>query len=213
MNVKLREFIVYSRWNDRIPDPDNPNQPRQIDITVIWDNELTIIECRIHNRKQDVNWIEELMGRRVSLKADAVIAVSASGFTDGAIRAELHPGNITVAGIQVKAIIFQGRFRPIRRELNIPSAVACDCPEIDALERNAFIQAVEAGNFEIRQSSNTVSVTIDLSPITPPVNSLFYSVNVHHKRPLVLKSFEIIGWPDMGIKLKDVKMTAGLAKG
>lgn len=30
---------------------------------------------------QDVTWIEELMGRRISLKADAVIAVSASSFT------------------------------------------------------------------------------------------------------------------------------------
>lgn len=72
-------------WNDRIPDPDNPKQSRQIDITIRSNNKLTCIECRIHKEKQDVKWIEELIGRRASLKADAVIAVSASGFTEGAI--------------------------------------------------------------------------------------------------------------------------------
>ena len=68
-------------WNDRIPDPDNPSQPRQIDISIRRDGMLTLVECRIHKNPQDVTWIEELMGRRTSLKADAVIAVSASGFT------------------------------------------------------------------------------------------------------------------------------------
>jgi len=68
-------------WNDHIPDPDNPSQPRQIDISIRRDSSLTLVECRIHKQPQDVTWIEELMGRRTSLNADAVIAVSASGFT------------------------------------------------------------------------------------------------------------------------------------
>lgn len=68
-------------WNDRIPDPDSPDQPRQIDVTIRRDDCLTIVECRLHAKRQDVKWIEELIGRRISLKADAVIAVSASGFT------------------------------------------------------------------------------------------------------------------------------------
>ncbi len=68
-------------WNDRIPDPDNPNQPRQIDVAIRRDGLLTLVECRLHKEPQDVTWIEELMGRRTSLAADAVIAVSASGFT------------------------------------------------------------------------------------------------------------------------------------
>jgi hypothetical protein len=68
-------------WNDHIPDPDNPSRPRQIDVSIRRDGALTLIECRIHKDPQDVTWIEELMGRRTSLKADAVIAVSASGFT------------------------------------------------------------------------------------------------------------------------------------
>jgi len=72
-------------WNDHIPDPDNSSQPRQIDVTIKRDGTLTIIECRIHSTPQDVMWIESLMGRRKSLNADAVIAVSHSGFTKGAI--------------------------------------------------------------------------------------------------------------------------------
>jgi hypothetical protein len=73
-------------WNDKIPDPDNLDQPRQIDVTIRRDSKLTLVECRVHNTKQDVNWIEELIGRRQSLRADSVIAVSASGFTKGAIK-------------------------------------------------------------------------------------------------------------------------------
>ena len=73
-------------WNDHIPDPDNPKQSRQIDISIRRDGALTHVECRSHKSRQDVQWIEELIGRRVSLQASSVIAVSSSGFTDGAIK-------------------------------------------------------------------------------------------------------------------------------
>lgn len=73
-------------WNDKIPDPDNPIQPRQIDVTIRKGEVFNIIECRLHKDKQNVKWIEELIGRRVSLEADTVIAVSSSGFTSGAIK-------------------------------------------------------------------------------------------------------------------------------
>ena len=68
------------KWDDHIPDPDNPSQSRQIDVSIRRDGSLTLIECRLHKEPQDVTWIEELIGRRASLKADAVVAVSASGF-------------------------------------------------------------------------------------------------------------------------------------
>jgi hypothetical protein len=73
-------------WNDKIPDPDNPDQLRQIDITIDRDGTIVHAECRIHQSPQDVTWIEELIGRRASLGADAVIAVSSSGFTEGAVK-------------------------------------------------------------------------------------------------------------------------------
>ncbi|HXE86199.1 MAG TPA: hypothetical protein VN524_05285, partial [Hyphomicrobiaceae bacterium] len=57
--------------NEKIPDPDNPKQPRQIDMTIRRDGKLTHVECRLHTNPQDVGWIEELMGRRISLGADA----------------------------------------------------------------------------------------------------------------------------------------------
>lgn len=71
-------------WNDRISDPDTPSQHRQIDVSIRRDGKLTLVECRIHQAVQDVKWIEELIGRRLSLNADAVIAVSNSGFTKNA---------------------------------------------------------------------------------------------------------------------------------
>lgn len=73
-------------WDDRIPDPDNPSQPRQIDVTIRRDGKLTLVECRHRRSPQDVTWIEELMGRRISLKADMTIAVSSSGFSAGALQ-------------------------------------------------------------------------------------------------------------------------------
>lgn len=78
-------------WDDHIPDPDNPGQLRQIDITIRRDEKFTLVECRKQRARQDVQWVEELIGRRTSLRADAVIAVSGSGFTVGALRkAEQH---------------------------------------------------------------------------------------------------------------------------
>lgn len=87
---KIHELIERSgslvTWNDHLQDPDNPDQARQIDITIKRENILTLIECRIHKKPQDVTWIEELIGRRKSLQADVIIAVSASGFSIGAIK-------------------------------------------------------------------------------------------------------------------------------
>ena len=73
-------------WNDHIPDPDNPEQLRQIDITIRRNGIFTIIECRLSKRAQNVKWIEELIGRRQSLRADTIIAVASAGFTTGAKR-------------------------------------------------------------------------------------------------------------------------------
>lgn len=86
--VKSGDRVV---WNDRIPDPDNPKQMRQIDISINHDGLKSHIECRHHIAPQDVKWIEELIGRKLSLDAFAMIAVSSSGFTEGATnKAEKH---------------------------------------------------------------------------------------------------------------------------
>jgi hypothetical protein len=71
-------------WNARIPDPDNSAQLRQVDITIRREGRLSLVECRLHTRPQDVQWVEELFGRRASLGAETIMGVSASGFTKGA---------------------------------------------------------------------------------------------------------------------------------
>src|SRR5258708_3891153 len=85
---RIHDLLVRSHedvtWNDHIPDPDNPEQLRQIDVTIRRNGELTIIECRLSRRRQDVKWIEELIGRRKSLGAQEIIGVASAGFTEGA---------------------------------------------------------------------------------------------------------------------------------
>jgi hypothetical protein len=87
--LRIHELVEESgaeiTWNDRISDPDNADRLRQVDISIKRNGKLTLIECRIHKQKQDVKWIEELIGRRQSLNADAIVAVSNSGYTRGAI--------------------------------------------------------------------------------------------------------------------------------
>jgi hypothetical protein len=73
-------------WNAKIPDPDNADQLRQIDVLIERDGKRTIIECRHHKRAQDVKWVEEIFGRKTSLRALSAIAVSSSGFTKGAVK-------------------------------------------------------------------------------------------------------------------------------
>lgn len=86
--VKSGDKVV---WNDKTPDPDNLKQMRQIDISINHDGLKSHIECRHHSAPQDVKWIEELIGRKLSLDASAMIAVSSLGFTEGAIKkAEKH---------------------------------------------------------------------------------------------------------------------------
>jgi hypothetical protein len=63
---------------------------RQIDITIRGKigsvNVLIVIECRDRKKPQDITWIEQLMGKRINIGADKVIAVSSSGFTEEAIK-------------------------------------------------------------------------------------------------------------------------------
>jgi hypothetical protein len=86
---RLYELIVESgaevTCNDHIGDPDNPPRTRQIDVTLRRNGALTLVECRLRKAPQDVQWIECLIGRRISLGAQSVIAVSSSGFTSGAL--------------------------------------------------------------------------------------------------------------------------------
>jgi Restriction endonuclease len=85
INDVLAQDYATVTWNDRIPNPNNPNKNRQIDITLKRDKEIIHIECRDHKKPQNTKWIEELYGRKINLHATAMVAVSSSGFTEGAI--------------------------------------------------------------------------------------------------------------------------------
>jgi hypothetical protein len=73
-------------WNRTIRDPDT-DVIRQIDVEIRRQSgEVIHVECRDRKAKQDIRWIEELIGRKQSLGVDAIIAVSSSGFTRSAIK-------------------------------------------------------------------------------------------------------------------------------
>jgi len=280
-------------WDDRIQDPDNPQQQRQIDISIKRDGFLTIVECRIHRETQDVTWIEELIGRRASLRADVVIAVSASGFTSGAIlkakaygiilrdvislteeeirawgkrtdvkitfhRIEnvkvvfefpcdgegkisindienqaafgglpiaalfdkaiahvkqsdpaLSPQRVAagacigvkISGIAVRRVLIEFDFSAEYIELSLPSVVAYDTPGINVLERNAYVEQVERGGFSITQSSDIVSVAMDLTLVPFPTNCKFGGVSFKFSRPVDIREVTLLKMPDLGVWL------------
>jgi len=72
--------------NARIPDPDVEGAKRQVDVVIHGIDTTTFVECRKHSAKQDVKWVEELIGRKDSLRPDLMIGVSASGFSQTAIK-------------------------------------------------------------------------------------------------------------------------------
>lgn len=278
-------------WNDHLPDPDNPSQPRQIDVSIRRDDALTIVECRIQADPQDVTWIEELIGRRTSLKADAVIAVSASGFTRGAVlKAKAygiilrdvkslteeevrdwgkrttvsvdlyHFDNIAMRFIFSKTdanaisledveeailnreiglaplldrlveklgnndnmvpTLVEGRATPTgllakgkhvvgidlcaecrheEKVLSIPTIVAYDSPEPEALERNTYVEIVEQGRFEITQSSDVVSVAVDVSSIERPKSAKLGRMRFKFSRPVEMREIVLLGDIDLGL--------------
>lgn len=79
-------------WNDFISDKSNPLQRRQIDITIFRVNSTVRIECRHRSKPQNVQWIEEMLGKKERLNLDHVVCVSSSGFTKTAKLAALDTG-------------------------------------------------------------------------------------------------------------------------
>jgi hypothetical protein len=77
----------------QIADPDDPQGDlRQIDVLLIRDGGCTTaVECRDRGKAQSVMWVEELIGRKISLGLDGMIGVSAKGFSRLArIKAQKH---------------------------------------------------------------------------------------------------------------------------
>ena len=72
-------------WNPKGEKDPDTKQARQMDVLITSaDGRRTTVECRNYASKQDVKWIEELIGRKMSLKLDGMIAVAPKGFTEPA---------------------------------------------------------------------------------------------------------------------------------
>lgn len=69
-------------------------QKREVDISIrfkVGTHEfLTVIECRDRKKSQDATWIEQIVTKTRNIHANRVIAVSTSGFTDGAKKLAEH---------------------------------------------------------------------------------------------------------------------------
>jgi hypothetical protein len=76
----LKDSGAIIELNKKVKDPDT-GHTRQVDILLSRNGLKTHIECRHRKKPQNVQWIEELHGRKCSLKADEIIGVSSSGFT------------------------------------------------------------------------------------------------------------------------------------
>jgi hypothetical protein len=136
-------------WNDHIPDPDNPEQLRQIDITIRRNGIFTIIECRLSKPAQNVKWIEELIGRRQSLGADTIIAVASAGFTTGAKRKaarygvllrdlrELSIEEITSWGGQITLMLYYYQYSDVTVAIGFPP----QSPDVDPAALKAELRS------------------------------------------------------------------------
>jgi hypothetical protein len=144
-------------WNDHIPDPDNPTQQRQIDIAIRRDGKLTVIECRLSQRRQDVKWIEELIGRRQSLGAQTIIGVASAGFTTGAQKkaaryevqlrdlCQLTDNEIRSWGDQVTLILYYYQYSELKLAVGFaPQSIPrIDCAALSQeLRSHAVLQSV-----------------------------------------------------------------------
>jgi hypothetical protein len=100
---KLVEMIekALSDTDVKIKSPDyivgvNSKSLREVDISlqtrVGSTDILVILECRDRQSVEDVRWIEELATKREDVLASKAIAVSSSGFSEGARRMSTHLG-------------------------------------------------------------------------------------------------------------------------
>ncbi|MDD3183403.1 MAG: restriction endonuclease [Alphaproteobacteria bacterium] len=124
------------KWNDKIRDPDT-GRLRQIDGTIERDGKNIHIECRDHAQPQDVKWVEELIGRRISLQANGIIGVSISGFTKPAVEKAAAFGVIlrTLAEMTDAEIQAWGK----------TASVITNYIEISFLEITVFVDARQIG--------------------------------------------------------------------
>jgi hypothetical protein len=72
------------------------------------------------------------------------------------------------------------------------------------VDRQAFVEKVDLGDFEIASSANDVIALVDLSAVEAPICAKLYSVNLEFDRVVRMRGLEIITPPKFRIELRDV---------
>ncbi len=122
-------------WEERSA---SAGAPRKADFSFKRGGRLWIGACRAGAALEDAEWIGELAARRGSMNAEAAIAVSDSGFTDGALRKARELGIIvrnlaTVSDEEIKSwgamapvdLVFY-EFRDMQVTIMLPGPVETD---------------------------------------------------------------------------------------
>jgi len=93
MDMEGAEIKIRDKIYDKVA-----KENREIDVSVRFrkgsHDFLIIFECRDRSRKNGPDWIEQIVQKTRDLGANKVVAVSASGFTKGAIEKAKHHGII-----------------------------------------------------------------------------------------------------------------------
>ncbi len=118
--------------------------------------------------------------------------------------AEFGKEGLRIADRPVMRVEFHGSI--LRREtaVRIPSVVAYDAPLVQGVDREAFVERVDLGDFEITSSSNDVFALVDLSAVEAPIGAKFYSVNLEFDRVVRMRGCEVIAPPKFRIQLRDL---------
>jgi len=89
MDMEGAEIKIRDKIFDKVA-----KENREVDVSVRFlkgsHNFLIIFECRDRSRKNGPDWIEQIVQKTRDLGANKVVAVSASGFTKGAIEKAKH---------------------------------------------------------------------------------------------------------------------------
>ena len=200
----LEDSGVEVTWDDHIPDPDNPSQRRQIDITIRRDGKLTLVECRQHESRQDVQWIEELIGRRASLAADAIIAVSSSGFTAGALKKAKQYGVFTRDLRQLTDLEVKSWGRRVALTLyfyqysDLEVALCFKCESIPKLDSDAARSELMSGPY-LRSLFNVAAKQIDTLNLMSGEHA---GRTVDFGLRLQLAGFQLSGEPVLGVDFR-----------
>ena len=170
-------------WNDHIPDPDNPEQLRQIDVTIRRGDKLTLIECRLSRSRQNVKWIEELVGRRQSLGAHAILGVSSAGFTKLAQRKAARFGVVLYDLRQLTDEDIAGWGRRVSLELyyyqysEVTLGVGFSRESIRKLEPNKVVQELRSHHL-IQTAFNAAATKLDEHKLLASNDTQIYQFGV-----------------------------------